>query len=305
MFKIYPYKVASKSVRALRDSLSGVVIKLENSRYRYRPGHVVINWGNSRRAPSLEGVDVLNAPEAVAVSVNKLQTLQQLSENEVATVPFTTQATAAKEWADGGFKVFVRETLNGHSGEGIQVIQSVTNAVLSEEQQNISDILLDVAVEAEEMGQGSVSIGLRALQSEIEPEGMTSSAVIPPAPLYTRGVANDGEYRVHVFDGSVILYQKKSRRVDDNGEVVTADGAEADVRNLESNWIYRTGNLRQLERVEELAINAVSALNLDFGAVDIIKDTEGNVFVLEVNSAPGLGNTATLEAYREAFSNLE
>lgn len=124
---------------------------------------------------------------------------------------------------------------------------------------------------------------------------------LPDAPLYTRGVENHGEYRVHVFQGEVILYQKKSRRLDEDGNVVDADGEEADVRNLASNWIYRTGNLRRLERIEQLAINAVEALGLDFGAVDIIKDEEGNVFVLEINSAPGLGNTETLQAYRRAF----
>lgn len=124
------------------------------------------------------------------------------------------------------------------------------------------------------------------------------------APLYTRGVDNHGEYRVHVFDGDVILYQKKSRRVDEDGNVVTADGAEADVRNLASNWVYRTGNLNRLERVERLAIDAVRALGLDFGAVDIIRDADGNVFVLEVNTAPGISNSETEAAYVNAFNSL-
>ena len=131
---------------------------------------------------------------------------------------------------------------------------------------------------------------------EIVPDG---------APLYTRGVHNNGEYRVHVFDGEVILYQKKSRRVDEDGNVVTAEGAEADVRNLASNWVYRTGNLKRLERIETLAIDAVRALGLDFGAVDIIKDADGNVFVLEVNTAPGISNTETANAYISAFQSLQ
>lgn len=130
---------------------------------------------------------------------------------------------------------------------------------------------------------------------------VSPSGTLPRAPLYTRGVPNCGEYRVHVFADEVILYQKKSRRVDGEGNVVTAVGADADVRNLASNWVYRTGNLKRLERVEKLAIDAINAMSLDFGAVDIIMDKDGNVAVLEINTAPGLGNEATLQAYTEAF----
>ena len=37
----------------------------------------------------------------------------------------------------------------------------------------------------------------------------------------------------------------------------------------------------------ELAGKALEALRLDFGAVDILKSTNGNLYVLEVNTAPG------------------
>lgn len=177
----------------------------------------------------------------------------------------TVEFTADKNIAEFWPKAFVRSKLTGHSGEGIEVA-------------TIGNIAVP-----------STPVRLLRLQD---------------APLYTRGVENHGEYRVHVFDGEVILYQKKSRRVDEDGNVVTAEGAEADVRNLASNWVYRTGNLKRLERIETLAIDAVLALGLDFGAVDIIKDADGNVMVLEINTAPGLGNTETLQAYTDAFNSL-
>jgi len=242
----------SKSVRKLRDSLDSRIIRLEDSRYRYREGHTIINWGNSRRPSWMsEDVPVINKPEAVAVASNKLTTLQKLTEAGVATVTWTTDWDTASDW---DVKTFVRNKLTGHSGEGIEVFEG--------------------------------------------------NMALPPAPLYTMAIENTGEYRVHVFKGEVIHYQKKSRRVDEAGNVITPDGEEADVRNLASNWVYRTGNLRRLERIEELAKSAVIALGLDFGAVDIIKDENGEVFVLEVNTAPGLGNTETLEAYVNAFSSL-
>ncbi len=251
MFRIYPYKSGSSSAKRLRDALEGKLIKLSNSLYRPQPNHFILNWGNSTRQANLEGVEILNPPENVAIAANKLATLQRLKESGVSHVEFTTDWETASDW---DAKTFVRHKLSGHSGDGIEVFG-----------------------------------GTRAL---------------PRAPLYTKAVDNYGEYRVHVFDQTVIHYQKKSRRVDDDGNVITAEGEEADVRNLKSNWVYRTGNLKRLERIENLAIDAIAALGLDYGAVDIIKDENGDVYVLEVNTAPGLLNDETLMAYVNAFKTL-
>lgn len=117
-------------------------------------------------------------------------------------------------------------------------------------------------------------------------------------PLYTKAIQNHGEYRVHVVNGEVIDYIKKRRRNDEH-----ATEAQNEVRNLANGWIYSRNNLRRLERVEQLAVDAVAALGLDFGAVDIIKDENGDVFVLEVNTACGMSDT-TLGAYADAFNNL-
>lgn len=121
---------------------------------------------------------------------------------------------------------------------------------------------------------------------------------LPLAPLYVKAIENHGEYRVHVVNGQVIDYTKKRRR---NGDRPTQE--QSDVRNLESGWIYTRENLRRLERIEDLAVQAVAALGLDFGAVDIIKDENGDVYVLEVNTACGLSDT-TLDSYVRAFLNL-
>jgi glutathione synthase/RimK-type ligase-like ATP-grasp enzyme len=286
MIYLYPYKVGSRSVRALKHAVNGTIIKLENSRYRYRQGHTIINWGNPRIQPWMQGVagaTILNHPTDVAVASNKLRTFQVLQAEAVPTVPWTEDQTDAQDWLDQGRKVYSRAVLNGHSGEGITVHHP----------NNEARQLTTIA----ELFQRHGDVRLGELLTSINPP-------LPQAPLYTMGINNHGEYRVHVFAGEVILYQKKSRRVDEDGNVVTPEGEEADVRNLASNWVYRTGNLRRTERIESLALDAVQALNLDFGAVDIIKDENGDVFVLEVNTAPGLGNTETLEAYTNAINQL-
>lgn len=122
---------------------------------------------------------------------------------------------------------------------------------------------------------------------------------IPQAPLYTKKVENGGEYRVHVMNGRVIDYRKKSRR--DGDEV---QEGQSEIRTLNNGWIYRQGELNRLERIEQLAVQAITAIGLDFGAVDIIMDEErerpNDVYVLEINTAVGLADN-TLESYITAF----
>lgn len=286
MFRIYPYKTGSRSVQALKSALNAKVIRLENSSYVQREEHKVINWGNSH-IPDWQVAPMYNEPAAVAVAANKLKTLRALSEAQIPTVPYTTDRETALDWLSDEHKVFARTKLSGHSGEGITVLSS------PDETKELRRIEYDL-----------VALGYEDIAELLSHEISYLTPELLDAPLYTQGIKNAGEYRVHVFNDDVILYQKKSRRVDDEGNVMTPEGEEADVRNLASNWIYRTGNLKRLERVEDLAIDAIEALNLDFGAVDIIKDENGDVYVLEVNTAPGLGNTQTYEAWADAFKKL-
>jgi hypothetical protein len=112
---------------------------------------------------------------------------------------------------------------------------------------------------------------------------------IVDAPLYTRGITNYAEYRVHVFDGKILDYTQKKRRrnVDSSPHI----------RNHDNGWVFTRQDVDLPRVVEHTAINAVEALGLDFGAVDIghIHDAE-RAFVFEVNSAPGMEGT-TLTKY--------
>lgn len=110
---------------------------------------------------------------------------------------------------------------------------------------------------------------------------------IPKAPLYTKYIFKAREFRVHVFDGSVIDTQQKIK--DPTKEVVTWK-----VRSHSNGFIFARNSVQPNPVRDQLALDAVEALNLDFGAVDIIEDKKGNFYVLEVNTAPGLtGQTLT------------
>lgn len=133
-------------------------------------------------------------------------------------------------------------------------------------------------------------------------------AGLPDAPVYTEAVNKGREYRVHCgFIGNafvVIDITRKIRRPDladedrpfiwnhDNGFIFVRDGVSGDTI---PNSLTAT------------ARKALTALQLDFGAVDIVVPRRGSrparlmpTFALEVNTAPGMEGT-TVERYAEFF----
>ena len=120
---------------------------------------------------------------------------------------------------------------------------------------------------------------------------------VPEAPLYTELIDSKSEYRVHIFNGEVIDYIKKRRSNED-----TPEGVEKYIKSHSNGWIFTRENLRRLDRIEQLAIDAVEALGLDFGAVDIVRDQENECYVLEVNTAVSMQGQ-TLENYVNAISS--
>ena len=103
-------------------------LRLEGSTYTPTPEVVLINWGGGFDLPTnLRGFTGrhLNKLDAVKIAASKLKTFQKLEnspELENYLPEYTTEAARA---ADYGWQVtYVRETLYGHSGDGIRVINA-------------------------------------------------------------------------------------------------------------------------------------------------------------------------------------
>lgn len=116
------------------------------------------------------------------------------------------------------------------------------------------------------------------------------------APLYTKYLFKEREFRVHATPDKVIDTQKKVR--DPNVEPKSWK-----VRSHENGFIFVRSNIAASEKRDALAKQAVKVLGLHFGAVDIVEDKKGNFYVLEVNTAPGLEGQ-TVAAYTEALKEL-
>ncbi len=127
----------------------------------------------------------------------------------------------------------------------------------------------------------------------------------PPvhAALYTREVVKRHEFRFHVMDGVVIDGVRKAFRSD----VPIAERDRTIMNHAAGSVFIRSGNsltrAHSDQDLQTMCINAVSAVGLDFGAVDVMSDGEGNYYVLEVNTAPGLEAT-TLERYADGLTAM-
>lgn len=136
---------------------------------------------------------------------------------------------------------------------------------------------------------GKVVVGRTLLCSHsgkgIKLFGGDHTHVITHAPLYVQYKKKKHEYRVHVFEGSVIDVTQKKKRV---GHEET----NHQIRNHQNGWVYCREGIQEPADLRQLALDACAALGLHSGAVDIIWNEKENLsYVLEVNTAPGIEGT--------------
>ena len=266
---IYPYRMGSRSCKALAESLSDVRAKRVRADGNYRPfrNHLIVNWGMStlpewEEDPYLQRFETnwINHPEHIVDASNKLTAFEIMKSAGVSIPEFTIDSNVAIDWAQGGDLVVCRTVLNGHGGNGI---------LLSE-------------------------------QHDKYPDSDMYRVTVPNAPLYVKYIKKSAEYRVHVFKGQIIDIQQKRKRRDLDNEMV-----DYQIRNHNNGWIFARDDIENpRDPVISNSLEAVRALGLDFGAVDVIwNDHYQKAFVLEINTAPGLEGT-TLEKYSNAIRDL-
>lgn len=124
---IYPYKVGSRSVKLLCETLNAKRIKHKNSKFKGGGFKKVINWGSSGLPDEVMKCQLYNHPLAVSIATNKLNLFNFCVDCGVGEYipPFTTNIEVAKSWIDEGSTVVERHKLTGHSGEGIVIVDKV------------------------------------------------------------------------------------------------------------------------------------------------------------------------------------
>jgi hypothetical protein len=228
---------------------------------------LLINYGCSNIPWLTPNHHILNKPEAIGRACNKISTFKILYDAQVP-IPFWCRSKhMTTPWFEDNLKpiIFCRTLINSSKGRGIVVARKVEELV--------------------------------------------------DAPLYTLYIPKDEEYRFHVFNRKVIHIQKKLKLTTEELEARGITSRNPLIRNSSNGYVFSSNLDLGLDEdgsyinpkysmMTEHSISAVNTLGLDFGAVDLIVAKDGRVYVLEVNTAPGIEGV-TLEKYVEAFQNYE
>lgn len=140
-----------------------------------------------------------------------------------------------------------------------------------------------------------------------------SSETVPECPLYTKYYDKTHEFRVHVFNNEVIDFVQKKKMGKAKLKKRGLTKADLVLRNHKRGWVFAHNNLvcHGLNQViiDVIACEAVKALGLNFGGVDILaKFKEDGEFVdavvCEINSAPGMRCEKTFNGYIKAVNTF-
>ena len=114
--------------------------------------------------------------------------------------------------------------------------------------------------------------------------------------FYTKYIKKMREFRVHLFKSNFLIQEKKRRGREERDFTLY----DPYIRSYGNEWVYTTPQEEIPSKVLLVAEEALKALELTFGGVDVIYNEHyGEAYVLEVNTACGLGqgNNQTLDFY--------
>jgi len=154
--------------------------------------------------------------------------------------------------------------------------------------------------EAQEWAASGITVYCRTLIRASQGRGIVVANTVDEvvdAPLYTGKCPRRREVRIHVFNSEIISFAQKKKMSE---ERLAEDGItySNDVRSHGNGWVFAREGVSIPDEEKQVAIAAVGALGLMFGAVDAALSAN-SVKIFEINTAPGLEG-ATLEAYVEA-----
>ena len=126
----------------------------------------------------------------------------------------------------------------------------------------------------------------RKLTNASEGKGIVvaeKSSEIVVAPVYTKYKKKKKEFRVHIFKDQVVQVLEKRRKKDYDGQ------ADTKIRNTANGYVFCSGDVSEPVGLRDLALSASKVTNSDFKGVDIgYNEKKNELFVIEVNSAPGI-----------------
>ncbi|MNZ03502.1 hypothetical protein D3C78_201770 [compost metagenome] len=307
---IYPYKPGSESSAALSEGLGIKRVAHKNSKFKGKKDTLIINWGASKVSEEVSKCTILNLPQAVHRASDKLLAFKTLNPPEKKTRKVYVAGGNHEVQVDhdlfqGVADDFVGDLVHPRYGN-VKVLEPAPQQGLAVRTPEFTtDRYLAMqwldkgfTVVERHVLNGNSGEGIRLVEPTRNEEDRGEDNKIERCPLYVKYVPKKQEYRIHVCGGVAVDIQRKARRKD-----VADDAINWKIRNHGNGFIFaRNEDGITPPDVLVQAVNAVKALGLDFGAVDVIfNDKEQKAYVLEVNTAPGLAGE-TLQGYVKRFA---
>jgi hypothetical protein len=135
---------------------------------------------------------------------------------------------------------------------------------------------------------------------------VTPEEVLPTVRLYSEYIPKKVEFRVHVNSQTnkyLILQKKLPSDIERTKE-------RLNIRSHANGWIYSseiTPKYKELIKDVNLVTSARALLDrckLDYGVVDVGVDASDRIFLIEINTAPGIEKEDTLNYYKDLFKAL-
>ena len=120
--------------------------------------------------------------------------------------------------------------------------------------------------------------------------------------LYSECIDIDTEYRTIFLKDKCIIINERVACIETNKTVATKDIDES------VDFVYVVADMKKvskefLERLNDIAKEIREKIKLDVWAIDVAIDKDDNMYVLEINSAPGLGSEKLVEVYCNVYED--
>ena len=126
---IYSYNQKSEGAKELAKELKILRVSHNVSKFKGDKNKTVINWGSSELPKEVMKCKILNHPDAIFISTNKLTYLLVCYNAGVRVPEFTENIELAKDWIKAEHPVMCRRILNGSGGDGIVYAESLDTLV--------------------------------------------------------------------------------------------------------------------------------------------------------------------------------
>jgi hypothetical protein len=261
----------------------------------------VIGWGvkNSENVKFPEDLPFMNHPNNIRLNRNKYEALRAMSTGGVKVAPFVLSMSVDEAIKDGDVKLPLigrRKFHQGGKGFWHCPTRSHVKAAIREGAEYFQN-LIEIADEYRLHTFKSCGV-IHAVKKIQRTKEEMAEAFIRHELERQKNLA---EKNNNPFDEATakLILERQARKY-------AADGANMLIRSNRMGWKFvRSTDFPKALETE--AIRSLSSIGLDFGAVDCCTDVNGDVWIIEVNTGPGLEGTAFnrwIAVFKDKIENL-